>query len=116
STSLLIVLFFFSSRRRHTRWPRDWSSDVCSSDLFALRGQRLKPAIAIRIRISHQDNFPFDADAVLTQQIVIFRVSAVRVDDFCRSEERRVGKEWSYRRWRAACDKKLVRTRRRHSG
>src|SRR5215208_5385730 len=22
-------LFFFSSRRRHTRWPRDWSSDVC---------------------------------------------------------------------------------------
>src|SRR5271166_6379763 len=26
---------FFSSRRRHTRWPRDWSSDVCSSDLGA---------------------------------------------------------------------------------
>src|SRR5207253_2035210 len=26
--------FFFSSRRRHTRWPRDWSSDVCSSDLM----------------------------------------------------------------------------------
>src|SRR5690625_1154320 len=26
--------FFFSSRRRHTRWPRDWSSDVCSSDLI----------------------------------------------------------------------------------
>src|SRR5439155_3240291 len=25
--------FFYSSRRRHTRWPRDWSSDVCSSDL-----------------------------------------------------------------------------------
>src|SRR5690625_3044550 len=28
-----LVCFFFSSRRRHTRWPRDWSSDVCSSDL-----------------------------------------------------------------------------------
>src|SRR5690625_7718866 len=28
-----MFLFFFSSRRRHTRWPRDWSSDVCSSDL-----------------------------------------------------------------------------------
>src|SRR5439155_10948123 len=28
--------FFFSSRRRHTRWPRDWSSDVCSSDLVRL--------------------------------------------------------------------------------
>src|SRR6266508_4347885 len=27
------MVFFFSSRRRHTRWPRDWSSDVCSSDL-----------------------------------------------------------------------------------
>src|SRR5690625_1103388 len=29
----LSIFFFFSSRRRHTRWPRDWSSDVCSSDL-----------------------------------------------------------------------------------
>src|SRR5690625_7504415 len=29
------MTFFFSSRRRHTRWPRDWSSDVCSSDLRA---------------------------------------------------------------------------------
>src|SRR5690606_22906934 len=29
------VFFFFSSRRRHTRFSRDWSSDVCSSDLFA---------------------------------------------------------------------------------
>src|SRR5690625_7152977 len=28
------LVFFFSSRRRHTRWPRDWSSDVCSSDLL----------------------------------------------------------------------------------
>src|SRR5690625_3927798 len=28
------VCFFFSGRRRHTRWPRDWSSDVCSSDLI----------------------------------------------------------------------------------
>src|SRR3712207_9389076 len=29
--------FFFSSRRRHTRYWRDWSSDVCSSDLSAAR-------------------------------------------------------------------------------
>src|SRR2546422_6711627 len=28
------MFFFFSSRRRHTRCSRDWSSDVCSSDLF----------------------------------------------------------------------------------
>src|SRR2546429_3855771 len=30
----LLFFFFFSSRRRHTRCSRDWSSDVCSSDLF----------------------------------------------------------------------------------
>src|SRR3712207_9077004 len=30
------LLFFFSSRRRHTRYWRDWSSDVCSSDLGGL--------------------------------------------------------------------------------
>src|SRR3712207_9344882 len=29
----MIMFFFFSSRRRHTRYWRDWSSDVCSSDL-----------------------------------------------------------------------------------
>src|SRR3954469_26080656 len=34
-----MVFFFFSSRRRHTRSLRDWSSDVCSSDLPA--GQRI---------------------------------------------------------------------------
>src|SRR2546428_4965012 len=34
-----IVFFFFSSRRRHTRSDRDWSSDVCSSDL-RIREQR----------------------------------------------------------------------------
>src|SRR5690554_7599158 len=32
-TSSTLRLFFFSSRRRHTRCGRDWSSDVCSSDL-----------------------------------------------------------------------------------
>src|SRR6266481_6454283 len=31
--------FFFSSRRRHTRWNCDWSSDVCSSDLPFLRAR-----------------------------------------------------------------------------
>src|SRR2546422_2623085 len=33
-SSLLCIFFFFSSRRRHTRCSRDWSSDVCSSDLY----------------------------------------------------------------------------------
>src|SRR5207249_6493581 len=32
---LVFFFFFFSSRRRHTRSKRDWSSDVCSSDLFS---------------------------------------------------------------------------------
>ena len=32
-----LFLFFFSSRRRHTSYWRDWSSDVCSSDLFSDR-------------------------------------------------------------------------------
>src|SRR5689334_5221561 len=43
-TDTIAIIFFFSSRRRHTRWNCDWSSDVCSSDL-ALRHQ-LTPAPA----------------------------------------------------------------------
>src|SRR5436305_9963707 len=39
-------LFFFSSRRRHTRCGRDWSSDVCSSDLKGLTAARRYAAIA----------------------------------------------------------------------
>src|SRR5438876_3336932 len=39
--------FFFSSRRRHTRWTGDWSSDVCSSDLVE-RGVLLSPGPAVR--------------------------------------------------------------------
>src|SRR2546430_3991494 len=35
-TLISIVFFFFSSRRRHTRFDCDWSSDVCSSDLCPL--------------------------------------------------------------------------------
>src|SRR5690606_1578066 len=33
---LYYCFFFFSSRRRHTRFSRDWSSDVCSSDLYPI--------------------------------------------------------------------------------
>src|SRR5258707_581284 len=54
-TSLSIVFFFFfSSRRRHTRYWRDWSSDVCSSDLFSncrirFRNRQLEnPSVAPR--------------------------------------------------------------------
>src|SRR6267143_5777109 len=34
----MFCFFFFSSRRRHTRWNCDWSSDVCSSDLLCPLG------------------------------------------------------------------------------
>src|SRR5690606_40353944 len=40
----LSIVFFFSSRRRHTRFSRDWSSDVCSSDLLRT-GQPLQHAL-----------------------------------------------------------------------
>src|SRR5438445_6477435 len=40
---MVVFYFFFSSRRRHTRYWRDWSSDVCSSDL---RGNRRASATA----------------------------------------------------------------------
>src|SRR6266498_4742405 len=41
----VFVLFFFSSRRRHTRCGRDWSSDVCSSDLTDGRTNRPLPQL-----------------------------------------------------------------------
>src|SRR6266536_4012070 len=40
SPFVTVVDFFFASRRRHTRSTRDWSSDVCSSDLRAAGGRR----------------------------------------------------------------------------
>src|SRR5690606_40242561 len=40
--SCVLLFFFFSSRRRHTRFSRDWSSDVCSSDL-KFRTDRIRP-------------------------------------------------------------------------
>src|SRR5258707_8997793 len=40
--SWIMNVFFFSSRRRHTRYWRDWSSDVCSSDLELLGETRLR--------------------------------------------------------------------------
>src|SRR5207253_3743127 len=43
-------LFFFSSRRRHTRWPREWSSDVCSSDLVGACYVLDEPTIGLHQR------------------------------------------------------------------
>src|SRR2546430_10301984 len=48
-------LFFFSSRRRHTRFDCDWSSDVCSSDLRNHAQTDTPPRIHA---LAHRDNFP----------------------------------------------------------
>src|SRR3712207_2995177 len=47
SRSLDVGQFFFSSRRRHTRYWRDWSSDVCSSDLLAFICELMLPERAL---------------------------------------------------------------------
>src|SRR5215510_15714915 len=64
-----MVIFFFSSRRRHTRWPRDWSSDVCSSDLAVLG--KATPALATGF--SFPDNEPWTPRPSDLQQGKIFR-------------------------------------------
>src|SRR5256885_5720911 len=47
SRRIIDRFFFFSSRRRHTRLQGDWSSDVCSSDLYSLRVRPLhQPQLA----------------------------------------------------------------------
>src|SRR5687768_5274158 len=54
---LVMSLFFFSSRRRHTRCSRDWSSDVCSSDLTS--------ALDRRVEHRHEHIGPFDREALV---------------------------------------------------
>src|SRR5256885_13148316 len=46
-------VFFFSSRRRHTRLQGDWSSDVCSSDLGAAVGRPQHDDLGPRVRYSN---------------------------------------------------------------
>src|SRR5699024_11374121 len=53
----IIILFFFSSRRRHTRSKRDWSSDVCSSDLGKIDVEREQQLLKDNDRVIFQ--FPF---------------------------------------------------------
>src|SRR2546430_7271364 len=55
--------FFFSSRRRHTRFDCDWSSDVCSSDLFEVRttsGWRPLYVKGINLGVALPGHFPSD--------------------------------------------------------
>ena len=46
-----VFFFFFSSRRRHTRYWRDWSSDVCSSDLIHPRNGRELYFVSFELKI-----------------------------------------------------------------
>src|SRR5690606_39337519 len=52
------VCFFFSSRRRHTRFSRDWSSDVCSSDLVARKWLMQEYGVRIRGYMSQLGPIP----------------------------------------------------------
>src|SRR6266481_7378553 len=59
-------IFFFSSRRRHTRWNCDWSSDVCSSDLADLLTRGESPnEIAVVVR--HIETYGEMIDDVFTR-------------------------------------------------
>src|SRR5947209_16367843 len=79
---IFILFFFFSSRRRHTRYWRDWSSDVCSSDLQHLVTKvdagppQFEELAASKARVHGQQH----------------RCGQV-IAEVDRSEERRVGKE-----------------------
>src|SRR5439155_10556966 len=88
--------FFFSSRRRHTRWPRDWSSDVCSSDLGVPLTMNFQVADTLTDRMVGQR-----LRALLAQAFgdVLFAATLLDSTTASRSEERRVGKECRFRWW-----------------
>src|SRR5207253_6654772 len=91
--------FFFSSRRRHTRWPRDWSSDVCSSDLIARHPQarREQPLADVADLVLDLPLLPARrrrAGGRLDQVMPAHPQEAAVELAVLRSEERRVGKEW----------------------
>src|SRR5438445_9255836 len=101
STHASSSFFFFSSRRRHTRYWRDWSSDVCSSDLLQYHDQQ--PVVFSRHRRPgdrmHAD--PRSGDGALRRGWhPRRRPDRPRLGGRERSEERRVGKEWRGRGWR----------------
>src|SRR5699024_11970169 len=90
TTTQLELIFFFSSRRRHTRSKRDWSSDVCSSDLGPPSGDRPHGG---RPGSEETPTAPTDPSGDLLMRIAGGDRSAFERLFTDRSEERRVGKE-----------------------
>src|SRR5699024_11489144 len=90
---VISVLFFFSSRRRHTRSKRDWSSDVCSSDL----GFFCFIFVYLIVRLPQKVSRVLGTSVVrLTIGLLLlffFNVFGGYIGLHVRSEERRVGKE-----------------------
>src|SRR2546429_3366366 len=86
------LFFFFSSRRRHTRCSRDWSSDVCSSDLLDVGASEAGCKLS-RVNLGAQMSMTFPTNKSLGGSDI--KLSRVNLDDnaAARSEERRVGKE-----------------------
>src|SRR3712207_8128523 len=88
------MLFFFSSRRRHTRYWRDWSSDVCSSDLELGADDRDRGPVALDVHVQVAVQVG-DVQQLLEVVRGDVALGLELVDPGClgRSEERRVGKE-----------------------
>src|SRR3712207_9426067 len=95
---------FFSSRRRHTRYWRDWSSDVCSSDLF---GDDPDTASALHFPLTAWIGQLFTGLGEGTLANLIWLVAMTKIA--IRSAERRVGKECRSR-WSPYHQKKKTRS------
>src|SRR5437867_8806201 len=101
--AMTYCIFFFSSRRRHTRSYGDWSPDVCSSDLNVGRSTLEMPGVLF-MDMSISKNWNFTEQRFLQFRAEMFNIAnrtnfgglgssnANAVQPF-RSEERRVGKE-----------------------
>src|SRR2546430_3772631 len=89
----LILLFFFSSRRRHTRFDCDWSSDVCSSDLNANRFYCAAENTYGHVAAITAGNRIPTVKLIAKQQLEVSNRKDKTGSRTFRSEERRVGKE-----------------------
>src|SRR5207249_9286178 len=89
--------FFFSSRRRHTRSKRDWSSDVCSSDLEREGADLLRLPVLEQIEVVGRQVHHRITARVGDEGVNLDVVHLHPEGHGRRSEERRVGKECRYR-------------------